>query len=129
MVVVFIATPGTPRIARNIYLIAGFCFFSASILFACGSMVAASMLTSSEMDTLVIKQGEVNQNIRGVVLRRFEHSVIFLNDQRAVTILQPEQFIQVSTSIDSRRNRGALCRYVGVACPESLTKTEAAIKK
>lgn len=129
MVLMFVVTKGASRKRRTVFLVTGMLFFAACGLFGLGNISASSTLQTKEMDSLLIKKGESVETIRGIVLRRFDQCVIFMNEKRILSVLKPEDLVQVTTRIESRSNKGALCKYLDRSCPISPPDVEIEKKK
>jgi hypothetical protein len=110
------------------YFLGTILFFCACMLFGMGNLGARSKLISKEMDSLLIKRAESSEVVRGIILRRFENCVIFVTENKVVTVLKSEDLLQATSHFDSRTNKGVLCHFFGIAC-SGFDKTFANNKK
>jgi hypothetical protein len=117
MVLMFVVARGGSKKRRTVLLGTGLLFLAACILFGLGNVGATSTLQATEMDSLTLKKGESEETIRGIVLRRFDQCVIYMDDKHLINVLKPEDLTRVTTRVESRTNKGALCKYLNRSCP------------
>lgn len=106
LTIAFLSLRKKSKKQRLIYILSGFSFLCASILFAMGSFGASSKLNLAPEDDLLLKAGEANEVVRGAILRRFEQSVIIMNDKHVIIILKPEDLLRVTIGLEKRGYRG-----------------------
>lgn len=128
MLFAFMVKTNIPTAYQSSFLYCALAILGACLLFGMAETNAASLLNQKVEDELVLKNQDTNQTIKGVVLRRFERSLIIMNEQRTISLINPDDLVRVNFHRGNNSNAGLLCNYFGTACPKELGKIDSKVK-
>ncbi|MYM65407.1 hypothetical protein GTP45_00990 [Pseudoduganella sp. FT55W] len=123
MLFAFMVKTNIPTAYQSAFMYAALAILGACVLFGMAETNATSLLDEKVEDELVLKNKDATQTIKGRVLRRFERSLIIVNEQRIISIINPDDLVRVNFHRERNGNTGLLCKYLGKACPQDSNKT------